>query len=100
MSTLGEIKVDGKLLKKVNTILAERGSNLEEWLRLQMKTLVKHSRLYNIDDPISFGKYDGETIRTIIKADPDYITWCLRTVAGFTISPAALELLSDMGVDL
>ena len=96
----GLSKTDQKLYKRVNDILTERGSTFEDWLRLQMKTLVKHSRLYGVNDPISFGKYDGEKMRTIITSDPEYVAWCLRTVAGFTLSPEALQLLSDMGVDL
>jgi len=95
-----QVPVDPKLLKKAETILAERGTSMEQWLKLQMKTLIKHSRLYGLRDKISFGKYDEEFIEDIIRADPSYIAWCLRTVAGFTLTIEALELLSEMGVEL
>ena len=95
-----EIVIDPKLLKRANEILAERGTTMEQWLKLQLKSLIKHRRVYNIREKLTFGKYEGEIVEDVIRADPSYMSWCLRTIAGFALSFDGLELLSTMDVDL
>lgn len=94
------VDLPDKLVRDAERLLTERGTNIQDFVRLQFKTLVKHNRLYDLNDRYTFGKYEDERISTVIRGDPHYVAWCLRTVAGFALTPPALDLLSEMGVDL
>jgi len=43
---------------------------------------------YDIYDKLSFGKYKGEAICTVLANDPQYIDWCIKNVPNFKVSPA------------
>jgi hypothetical protein len=42
---------------------------------------------------LPFGKYRGETLETVVRADPDYVRWLLTNSKNFTTDEAAIELL-------
>lgn len=95
-----QVYIPDHLVEQAQQILDERGTDFSSFIRMQLKTLTKHSRFYGLADRYTFGKYDGEYMEAVIRTDPDYVAWCLRTVAGFGLTPEALEVLSQMGVDL
>jgi len=37
--------------------------------------------LHNIDDQLWFGKYKGVTFEWVMRNDPGYIAWCLKSGA-------------------
>lgn len=88
------------LLRKAEAILEARGSNLEAFIRLNLKSLVRCEKFYGLADVMNFGKFRGEVIEDIIRGEPRYVAWCLREVAGFVLTIEALSLLEDMEIDL
>lgn len=94
------VAVPGDLLDKALAVLDSRGSSLEDHVRLQLRRLIRKPKVYGLEDVITFGKYRGEHMNAIIRADPSYATWCLRNIEGFTLSTEALEVLSTTGEDL
>lgn len=48
-----------------------------------------------LDDLIQFGKWAGQTLRTVIERDPSYVQWALREVNNFYISEEAQQLLDE-----
>ncbi len=99
-TTVVSLEIPALLLTKALNVLGNRGTTLDDFLRLQLRSLTRHDRFYKLADRFTFGKYKDETIEDVIRADPTYLTWCLNTVGGFAIDIEALELLQDMGVDL
>lgn len=88
-----------KLYEKASSILYARGTTLDDFVRLQLLRLTKNEKFYDVQDPMTFGKYRDELVGTIIRADPEYMVWCLQNVAGFGLTPQALDLLQSTGVD-
>lgn len=88
------------LTERSLVILHERGTTLDDFVRLQLLRLTKNAKFFGLKDEMSFGKYHKEMIETVIRGDPEYIAWCLREVTGFGLTPEALGVLETTGVDL
>lgn len=81
---------------ELEEILRERQISLEVITRLALRNMSQRGRHYKIGDRLRFGKYNREPLEDIIRADPDYITWCLDNMKGFTMSYEALDLMDVM----
>lgn len=88
-----------RLHAKVVQILEARGSTFDDFVRLQCLRLTKNEKFYDLTDKLTFGKYRGELIETVIRGDPEYMIWCLKNVTGFGLTPEALGILEETGVD-
>jgi hypothetical protein len=42
---------------------------------------------------LDFGKYKGQTIQQVMKADPNYLHWALQNISDFKLNKNALLLL-------
>lgn len=93
------VELPKALFEKASAILLARGTTLDDFVRLQLLRLTKNEKFYGVGDQICFGKYRDETVATIIRGDPEYMVWCLQNVAGFGLTPEALDLLQSTGVD-
>jgi hypothetical protein len=82
--------------QKLCELLALRQLSMDDLVRLAVRNMMRSAHAYALKDPFRFGKYYGEPLETIIKADPSYIDWCLCNMDGFTISEEALELLGNI----
>lgn len=49
--------------------------------------------IYDLDDQINFGKYNGKTIKEILDVNPDYLCWCIKNLDSFAISAEAMAAL-------
>jgi hypothetical protein len=56
------------------------------------------SEPYGLNDRISFGKYEHDTIEEILDKDPDYIEWALDQIEGFSLDEEALEYAEEYGI--
>tara|TARA_R110000803_G_scaffold16721_1_gene45874 strand:- start:442 stop:795 length:354 start_codon:yes stop_codon:yes gene_type:complete len=54
-----------------------KASNYKKKMKKQFKVTK------NSEDIFRFGKYEGETVYSVIKNDPSYITWCLKNKYQF-----------------
>ena len=93
------IELPAALYEQACYDLARRGTTLDEYVRLKLKGMTARKWFYGLKDTFTFGKYRGETVENVIRGDPEYCIWALKTVDGFDLHPEALELLTDMGVD-
>ena len=39
-----------------------------------------------LSEPLRFGKYEGESLASVINKDVDYITWCLENINDFALA--------------
>ena len=52
-------------------------------------------KVYELNTPLDFGKYEGKTLETVFETDPGYIGTCLETEDGFTIDESAIQRLFE-----
>ncbi len=52
---------------------------------------MKHSHIFDLTDSLSFGKYKGYALQTILLKQPRYIVWCLENIDGFQMSSRAWD---------
>lgn len=64
------------------------------WLRTARSP--KASRPYSLTDTLRFGRFQGSRLEVVIRAEPDYITWCLTNLENFTMTPPAQALWSAL----
>jgi hypothetical protein len=65
-----------------------------------MKAKTKPLLLRGINNVLEFGKHKGETIKDIMRTDPNYIHWALRNIPTFKLNRNALLLLPSEVEDL
>ena len=46
-------------------------------------------------DVMPFGRHKGKLIGTVIKEDPEYISWAVNNVDGFVLDDQAVEYLEE-----
>jgi hypothetical protein len=71
----------------------ERNVSISDLIRVSIRQVGRHPLRYELDTKLKFGKYNGETIETIIKIDPEYILWAASTIDGFKLSEKCGQLI-------
>lgn len=94
------IHLPDDLVTRATAILTDRGSTLEDFIRMKLKGLTKSSRHFGLSDRMTFGKYREESVKDIICTDPRYIHWALGEIDGFSLSISALELLANVEAEI
>lgn len=51
--------------------------------------------VFKLTDQLTFGKHRGQTLEQVIKSDPQYIRWCLRSIEWFEMDKASIIQLLD-----
>lgn len=94
MKALLKVNVDTKLIEKLEPLLAERGLTLDQAVGLYLRGMVNTSasaKALRLADSMPFGKYQGETVETILRVQPDYISFIIA--GGRTrFDPEVLQL--------
>ncbi len=50
------------------------------------------NKILQIDTRLTFGKYVGCTLESIIESDISYITWCIDNLDNFELSNEAYDI--------
>jgi hypothetical protein len=79
--------------------LESNGSTIDDLVRLHLRAYTSSRHLYGLRDTMGFGKYRDELIETIIRTDPDYVMWALRTTERFGLKQDAANLLLELTED-
>lgn len=91
--------VDSDLLDEAENILARRGTTLENYLQLQLRALVSADKRYRpltLRDYMPYGKFKGENIENIIRAEPTYIAWLVGESETFSLDSEARTVLQEI----
>lgn len=75
-----KVRVDLNLVVKLDPLLKERGLTLDQAVGLYLRGMVNtstSSRALRLEDEMPFGKYEGELVSTILRAQPDYIKFII-----------------------
>ena len=49
---------------------------------------------------LNFGKFEGHSIKTVLKIQPSYLIWCITNVYGFCVSEEIIEILRKKGLNI
>ncbi len=52
-------------------------------------------KIYELDTIITFGKYEGNSLKQISEKDPNYILWCCEFLEHFYISKQTIENIKN-----
>lgn len=50
--------------------------------------------MYDLDDPLRFGKFKGRTVEDILDEAPEYLLWCLENVEQFEVDAALQDAIT------
>lgn len=93
-----KIRVKKNLAERLEPILRERGLTLDQTVGLYLRGMVNASdrcRSLRLADEMPFGKYEGETLDTIARADPQYLHFILN-LGKTRLDPEVLALLETI----
>jgi len=94
-STLVELPT--KLVDQAKARLDTRGLTLSEYLALHLRLMVRVSPSHlTLRDEMPFGKYRGEIVETVCRADPVYMTWLVSQNGKTGFDTDVIELLNEM----
>src|SRR4051812_22558057 len=87
------VAVPKDLYDQAEKTLMGRGLSVENFIRVSLRGALQRNGYVPLRAELTFGKYRGETLETIIRADPEYIRWMLNNSKTFITDEAAIELL-------
>ena len=90
------VPVDPDLFKRATDFAGKRGLDIGTLVRVALSSVLRTGRFYAPDTKLTFGKYVGETMETVIRLDPGYVRWALDKIEGLCLSPDAEQLLDVM----
>jgi hypothetical protein len=92
-----KIDLPTKLVSQARERLDGRGITLEEYLRLHLRVMVRTPpSILALTDEIPFGKYRGEIVEVVCRADPGYMTWMVAQNGKTQFGLDVLQLLSGL----
>lgn len=91
-----QIELQKDLVKTVQAILEARGTDLETYIRLQLRAFRTSKTLLTLAEKMPFGKYAGEKIEDICRADTGYMDWIVSNSTSARFDLDVLELLNAL----
>lgn len=93
------VRLPPSLLGDLEPILAARELTIDKVIRLYLRSLVttsKRTGAIGLADEMPIGKFKGEPLETVIRAEPKYVEWLLGKVETFRVTPDALDLIDEL----
>jgi hypothetical protein len=56
-------------------------------------------KFYNLDTQFTFGKFEGKTLKEVIKIDVSYLEWCSINLDHFYLSDETIDLITKIQSD-
>jgi len=86
-------------VEQVTETLEARGTDLATYIQLHLRSFSRAKMVLGLEDNINFGKYYGEKVENIVRADPSYIVYCLGLNGSTKFSSDVMELLESLDND-
>lgn len=93
------VELPRSLWTKLQPVLAERGLTLDDMVRVYGRSLVtgrNRARCLELGSTMPFGKYQGEILEVLIRAEPGYIQWLTANMDTFHMSVEAYAMLDSV----
>lgn len=94
MTQVLRIPVTKDIVRTVEAIFKDRGVTVETWIALQMRALARYGgkTMIGLKDKMQAGKYTGELVDTVCRADTSYMAWTLGKF-GKRYEPEVFQLV-------
>lgn len=94
-----KVRVDPRLATRVEVYLKQRGLTLDQAVGLYLRAMIntsERSRSLRLSDMMPFGKYAGERVEVILRAEPSYIMWLITNNESIRWDPEVLFMLEQL----
>lgn len=90
------VRLPAELVSGLTRLSSQRGVGIEVLIRVALMNLAARHRYYELHSFLTFGKYSGEMMENIIRADPSYVRWMIVNMESINLSEGCLILLDAM----
>lgn len=92
------IKVDATVYNQAAEVLKSRGTDIETWFKLQLRAFSRSGKsLLCLKDKIPFGKYAGELVEDVVRADTAYAIWMVAQNYTTKFDTDVHQLVQELG---
>ena len=87
------VSIPAKLARDIKPVLSARGLQLDEVVRLYLRSMVTsaaRSKALTLTSQLPFGKYQGELVEVVARAEPGYIQWLVANSNSVKFEPEVL----------
>lgn len=74
----------------------DRGLKLETYISMYLRVMLRNKNILNLQDEMPFGKFSGEIVENVVRAEPDYIAWLIAQGGKTNFSPEVIQLCAEM----
>lgn len=92
------VSIPAKLVRDIKPVLAARGLSLDEVVRLYLRSMVTsvaRSKALALTSQFPFGKYQGELVEVVARAEPGYIQWLVANSNSVKFEPEVLLVVEQ-----
>ena len=90
------LRLETKLVNDINAVLSQRGTDIETYIRLQLRAFRHAGKILGLSDRLNFGKFSGELVEDVCRAEPGYIEWIVANSSSARFHDDVLKLLEDL----
>ena len=98
--TFVKVQLPFDLYAKLEAFADIRGLTVDDLIRVGSQALLRQGRYHDLSTPLSFGKFAGETVETVVRLDPGYMRWLISNTDKLVVSEAVTDLLDSIEEDL
>ncbi len=92
------VSIPADLVRSIKPVLAARGLTLDEVVRLYLRSMVTsvaRSKALALTSQFPFGKYQGELVEVVARAEPGYIQWLVANSNSVKFDPEVLLVVEQ-----
>lgn len=90
------LKLETKLVDDINAVLEQRGTNIETYIRLQLRAFRHAGKILGLRDRLNFGKFSGELVEDVCRAEPGYVEWLIANSTSARFHQDVLDILEEL----
>lgn len=84
------------LVDRAEERLGEREIELESYIAIHLRIMLKNKNVLNLTDIMPFGKYSGEIVEDVCRVDPDYMSWMIVQNGKTSFAPDVSALVDSL----
>lgn len=93
-----KVSIPLALAREVEPLLKARGLTVDDALRLYLRSMVTssaRSRALSLTSQMPFGKYQGELVEVVARAEPGYVQWLIANSNSVKFEPEVLLVIEQ-----
>lgn len=90
------IYLPASLIAEATEKLGEREIELETFVAIYLRMVLRSKTILDLEDIIPFGKYQGEIVEHIVRIDPSYVQWLITQDGRTKFKPDVILLCAEI----